>query len=191
MFVGRRRERPWLLFGVYVSGVFATVPVARQVVLTLRNSNVLDAAVTGLYAVAVAVVVYHVLFDLRHSDWVAFVMVAGFISLIAALLLGLSVPEERVHFLQYGLMGLLARRAIARRAAERRRALLAIKGAAALTVCLGLADETFQGFVPGRVFDWRDVAMNVSGCAIALFLDELLHNRLGLRARRDADKELS
>jgi hypothetical protein len=40
--------------------------------------------------------------------------------------------------------------------------------------------------VPARVFDWRDVAMNASGAVLALLLDELLHDRLRLRARRDA-----
>lgn len=179
-------ERRWLVFWGYVSVVFATVPVARQVVLTLRHSSALDATVTGLYAVAAALVVYHVLFDLRHADWIAFVAVAAFISLIAALLLGLSIPEERVHFLQYGLMGLLARSALAGGAPDRRRTLLAIQGAALLTAALGLVDELFQGLVPARVFDWRDVAMNAGGGAMALLLDELLHDRLGLRRRRGA-----
>lgn len=181
-------ERRWLVFWGYVGVVFATVPVARQVVLTLRHSSVLDATVTGLYAVAGALVVYHVLFDLRHADWIAFAAVAAFIALIAALLLGLSIPEERVHFLQYGLMGLLARSALAAGAPDRRRTLLTIQGAAALTAALGLVEELFQGLVPARVFDWRDVAMNAGGGLMALLLDELLHDRLGLRRGRGTNQ---
>jgi VanZ family protein len=178
------RERPWSAFWCYVAMVFATVPFARDVVLTLRNTNLLGAAVIALYAVAVAFVVYHVFFDLRHADWVAFLTVAALISVLAALLLGLEVPEERVHFLQYGLMGLLGRRALAEPAGERDAALRAIALAFALGSVLGLLDEVLQGIVPSRVFDWRDVALNAAATAIALALDELLHDRLRLRAPR-------
>ena len=52
------RQRPWLTFWGYVALVLATLPFARDAVLTLRNTNLLGAAVIGLYAVAVAAVAY-------------------------------------------------------------------------------------------------------------------------------------
>lgn len=178
------QERRWLVFWCYVGAVLCTVPFARDVVLTLRNSSLLDAMVTGAYAAATAAVAYHVFFDLRHADWVAFLSVAGFIVIVALLLLGLSVPEERVHFLQYGLMALLARRALEGTSPERGRAAYGIVGAAVLSSALGLLDEILQGSLPSRVFDWRDVGMNATGTSLALVLDELLHDRLRLRGRK-------
>ena len=68
-----QRQR-WAVFGLYVGVVFVTVPFARRVTLALRNTDMLGASVTGLYAGAVAVVFYYVLFNLRLADWVAFVV---------------------------------------------------------------------------------------------------------------------
>jgi VanZ family protein len=178
--------RRWLLFGLYVALVFAMVPVARDVVIALRNSSLLSAAITVLYAAAFALVIHHVFFDLRHADWIAFLVVAALITLIAALLLGMRIPEERVHFLQYAAMGLLARNAFDRREG-RSGALAAVALGGVLASVLGFLDEGFQGLLPRRAFDWRDVIMNTSAAWIALGLDELLHDRFELRsARRNA-----
>ena len=182
--------RRWLWFWLYVGLVFLTVPFARDAMLTLRNSNLLGAAVTVLYGAAVALVVYHVFFDLRYADWIALLVVAALISVIAALLLGVSIPEERVHFLQYGAMSLLARGALDRGTSRADTALLTLAGAAGLTALIGLLEECAQGLLPDRRFDWRDVAMNTAGAVIALLLDELLHDRSRLRARF-ADRERS
>jgi len=173
--------RRWLWFWLYVGLVFAMVPVAKDVVLTLRNSNLLGAAVTVLYGGAVALVVYHVFFDLRHADWIALLVIGALITVIAGALLGLSIPEERVHFLQYGAMSLLARAALDRGRAET--ALFTVAIAGVLTAALGLLEECFQGVLASRSFDWRDVGMNVTGALIALFLDEVLHDRAKLRVR--------
>ncbi|MDD9968740.1 MAG: hypothetical protein OXR73_21040, partial [Myxococcales bacterium] len=105
----------WPVFLGYVAAVFGALPFARDLVLALRSTNLLAGSVTAVYAASVAVVVYHVVFDLRASDWLAFAVVALLIGVIAALLLGLSIPEERVHFLQYAVMALLARNALSSR----------------------------------------------------------------------------
>lgn len=177
------RERRWVAFGAYVAVVFVTVPFTRRVVLALRNTDMLGATVTGSYAVAVAGVVYYVLFNRRLADWVAFAVVAALLCVVTVLLLGLSIPEERVHFLQYGSMALLARSALSRGTDgyAARSLLLGI----ALTSTLGLLEECLQGLVPWRVFDWRDVAMDVGAALTALLLDELLHDRLRLRQREE------
>jgi hypothetical protein len=180
-------RRRWLIFGLYVALVFAMVPVARDVVIALRNSSLLSAAITVLYAAAFALVIHHVFFDLRHADWIAFLVVAALITLIAALLLGMRIPEERVHFLQYAAMGLLARNAFDRRGGRRSGAIGAFTLGGVLASVLGLLDEGLQGLLPRRAFDWRDVIMNTSAAWIALGLDELLHDRFELRsARRNA-----
>lgn len=161
--------------------VFGTVPLTRQVVLALRNTDLLGATVTGSYALAVAGVVYYVLFNRRLADWIAFAVVAALLCVVTVLLLGLAIPEERVHFLQYGAMALLARSALGRGLDASAHAAQNLLLGVALTSTLGLLEECLQGLVPRRVFDWRDVAMNAGAAFSALLLDELLHDRLGLR----------
>jgi hypothetical protein len=177
------RERHWVAFGAYVAVVFVTVPFARQVVLALRNTDTLGATVTAAYAVAVAGVVHYVLFNRRLADWIAFVVVAALLCVVTVLLLGLAIPEERVHFLQYGSMALLARSALARGTEGDARAARHLLLGIAITSTLGLLEECLQGLVPRRVFDWRDVAMNAGAAFTALSLDELLHDRLALRQK--------
>jgi hypothetical protein len=174
-----QRQR-FVMLGAYVGVVFATVPFTRRIVLALRTTDLLSATVTSLYAVAVAGVVYYVLFNRRLSDWIAFAVVSALLCVVTVLLLGLSIPEERVHFLQYGTMALLARYAFAYppgRVGSGTTLALALL----LTAALGLLDECLQGLVPSRVFDWRDVGMNAGAAVMALLLDELLHDRLQLR----------
>jgi hypothetical protein len=177
------RERHWVAFGAYVAVVFVTVPFTRQVVLALRNTDTLGATVTAAYAVAVAGVVHYVLFNRRLADWIAFVVVAALLCVVTVLLLGLAIPEERVHFLQYGSMALLARSALARGTEGDARAARHLLLGIAITSTLGLLEECLQGLVPRRVFDWRDVAMNAGAAFTALSLDELLHDRLALRQK--------
>lgn len=174
-----QRQR-WAVFGLYVGIVLCTVPFTRRITLALRNTDLLGATVTGLYALAVAGVVYYVLFNRRVADWVAFMVVAALLCVVTVLLLGLAIPEERVHFLQYGLMALLARHAYAG-GNERPRIRVSMVVACLLTSGLGLLDECLQGLVPSRIFDWRDVGMNAGAAVTALLLDELLHDRLELR----------
>lgn len=179
------REQRWLAFGAYVAVVFVTVPFTRQIVLALRHTDLLSAAVTGLYAVAVAGVVHYVLFNRRLADWIAFAVVAALLCIVTVLLLGLAIPEERVHFLQYGAMALLARSALAPSETGAGHPARNLALGIGLTSALGLLEECLQGLVPGRVFDWRDVLMNAGAALTTLFLDELLHDRLRLRPRKE------
>jgi hypothetical protein len=78
-------------------------------------------------------------------------------------------------------MALLARNALARGADGNAHAARNLLLGVALTSTLGLLEECLQGLVPQRVFDWRDVAMNAAAALTTLLLDELLHDRLGLR----------
>ena len=66
-----------------------------------------------------------------------------------------SSPVGRVHLPQYGLLAVLAARAIGATPG-------AAFGGGAVAAGIGLADELVQGVTPGRVFDWWDVALNAA-----------------------------
>ncbi|MBN1522659.1 MAG: VanZ family protein [Candidatus Aureabacteria bacterium] len=73
----------------------------------------------------------------------------------------IKLPEEKIHFLEYGALAFLAARDVFKR--EKKRGALF----AALAFCLfvGFCDEVFQFFLPSRFFDWRDLAFNGIGSA--------------------------
>lgn len=68
----------------------------------------------------------------------------------------LTIPEERFHLLQYGVLSLLCTRALPPALRGPRRHLAAL-----LLVCLaGAGDELIQWLRPNRVGDLRDIATN-------------------------------
>lgn len=72
--------------------------------------------------------------------------------------LALKIPEERIHLLEYGLLGILAPASLGGKngGGIYLRALLFI-------FLVGLLDEGFQWLLPDRVGDWRDVGFNTLG----------------------------
>ena len=91
---------------------------------------------------------------------------AGLMAL-AALIAGMTVsstaPVEGLHFLQYGVLGLLLHRALSHHMRDS-----AIYIAAALIGgTVGILDEAIQWLLPNRFWDLRDIAFNFSGAVIA------------------------
>ncbi|MGB6851985.1 MAG: VanZ family protein [Thermoanaerobaculia bacterium] len=171
----RSPARSWVLLIGYVLAIFASLPFVRGVAIALQRQNLLGGAVTLLYFVAVVAVVYHVVFDVRLSDRIAFLALVLLAAVTGAMILGLSIPEERIHFVQYGLMALLARRALAWHLKPWQQYV----GAFLIAAAAGWVDEFIQALLPDRVYDLRDVAINAVAAMLALAADEVLHNRLG------------
>ena len=167
--------RSWLLVVIYLIALFGSLPFVREAVIALRQQDLLGISVTLLYVLVILGVVYHVVFDVRLSDRVAFLALAVLAAIAGAMVLGLSITEERVHFLQYGVLALLIRRALAWHFPPKTQYL----GAIALATLAGWLDEVVQGYLPTRFYDTRDVAINGVAAVFAIAANEVLHNRLG------------
>lgn len=73
--------------------------------------------------------------------------------------LQLRLPQERMHILEYGLLGWLAGRDIIKKDKK-------IKGiilACLFSISIGILDEGFQKLLPYRVFEIRDIRINFLG----------------------------
>ena len=69
-----------------------------------------------------------------------------------------EIPEESIHLVEYGLLGLLVYRALVHRIHD-----YSVYIAAALIVgMIGLADEWLQWMTPSRFWDLRDVRINLT-----------------------------
>jgi VanZ family protein len=79
------------------------------------------------------------------------------------------MPEEKLHFLQYGLLGGLLFRACSARALRLGGSAL---GAAVLAIVLaglaGWCDEGIQAILPNRHYDIRDILWNLLGSSIVI-----------------------
>jgi VanZ family protein len=84
------------------------------------------------------------------------------------LLAALTVADKLLHFGAYAVLGLLP-------AMHERRAVLV--GTLALVMVEGLALEFAQDFVPGRSFEWLDLAANWAGVVSGAWVGRALGRR--------------
>ncbi len=73
-------------------------------------------------------------------------------------------PEEALHFVEYGVLAVLLFRAFSHSVRDP-----AVYVCCAMVGCgLGTVDEIIQWITPRRYFDYRDILLNVSACALVL-----------------------
>ena len=154
--------RDWTLLWGMVLVVLATLGLARKAITWINAQGlgwVLREGSLIVLAVLVAALLGYLVFVARaRNPWTY--LAFGFLALIYALLLWkLSrAPAERIHLLEYGLIGILAHRAVGHHADEPGRTLLAIL----VTLNIGLVDELVQGLLPTRYYDTIDILVNTA-----------------------------
>jgi len=72
-------------------------------------------------------------------------------------------PAERIHFLEYGILGVLIFKATGKGTKQNIFAII-------LLVIIAVIDELIQYVLPNRVGDIRDIVMNITGGTIGLWL---------------------
>ena len=156
------RSWRWAVTGVYVALLYLTLPYTKGVVLSLKAMHIFPAIVTATYLAIAAVVLWLMLFLYRIRDAAAYILMTCLAVILAYFVLGLEVPEERVHFVQYGLLSVSMCYSLRPTLAGK-----ALYGATFFWTALGgIVDESLQYFIPSRVFDLRDIGFNVTAAAI-------------------------
>ncbi len=165
---GGRAPRLWLPALAWLGLILSSVPLSRSVQELVRDSVGRQAwLVVVLVILALALVATAVL-GLRRLGRVAWWRLPWLL-LTAGAYGGYSwhlrqAPEEALHFVEYGVLGLLIFRALRPSLPDR-----LLFPAVLLTGCLvGCCDELLQWLMPGRFWDLRDLWVN--GLAIALAL---------------------
>ncbi|MBL8924460.1 MAG: VanZ family protein [Myxococcaceae bacterium] len=144
--------------------IYATLGVVRVVSNALRDANLLRVTVGLVFGLAALGLV--VLFArnpaLRRPR--TFGAAAALASVYALVLWPMDSPEERVHFVEYGLVGVLAFFALPLRWSDVKRGVVA----AFVTAAAGWLDEGIQALLPSRYYDLRDVGFNALAGVLAL-----------------------
>ncbi len=166
----------WLTVAAWSLVIFVTIPFARgiQESVTVRWGRevfMLTVVVSLLAAAAFAAAVL-----LRSRDRGVWVRMAWLVAVTAMTILAAGrmtvTPEESVHFLEYGFLGILLFRALSHRLRD-----AGIYAVAVLAGSLvGVADEFIQWLVPARFFGFSDVWLN----AFAVLLSQVALSR-GIR----------
>ena len=146
----------------YVAGfscvIFLTVPFARAL-----QSLVSDSVGRGAFLIAVVLAGTFAAFfawrSIRHRE----LPVSAYIALVAV---GTAFaiytyalrenPEEALHFVEYGILGVLAYRALTHSVHD----VTIYVSAALIVTAVGVIDEWIQWLTPRRVWDLRDIRIN-------------------------------
>ena len=163
------KNRLWVLILVYVLFIYVSLPFFPVFIDFLRSfipKELLD----------LLSLVLSISFFLMLSGWVynknykakQFLLIISPLLLLTYLSLSLDVWVERIHFIEYAVLGLLISRAV------NVRTLHGIIYTGCLITLIGAVDEIIQWFLPNRVGDMRDVFMNSVGGLSGLWLGRFL-----------------
>lgn len=158
--MGRCLANRWLAVTVWTAVIFTAIPFVRE----LREAFVarwpgefLAYAVIGIVAAATA----GALLRLRHQKGALSPPDIAWLSGCAAVLIAwtrllMGQPEEAIHFVEYGVLGVLLYRALRPRVND----VGVFVAGALLGTIVGTVDEIIQWVVPGRFWDLRDLVLN-------------------------------
>lgn len=173
-------RRLWLATAILFGLVCGTIYPAPYAIDFLRDRNLLRLTVAMILTATVAALAWWIARQRpRPREWA----LLGACALLYSLIFWkLPVPQERLHFLEYGAIAALAYAALReRQRASGKPAAGGWRGwawgpgskAILLTSALGWADEGIQALVPNRYYDLRDVFFNALAAVLAVTIAEL------------------
>lgn len=138
----------------YVLLLLLSLPFTPALVDALKAKGLLEAVVGALFALTSLAAAYVLIWRVRIRSVRYYVFLVAILVVLAVIVAFVKTHQERVHFLEYGLLAVLAGREVR----DPKRAL-------ALAGFLGVLDEGIQFLLPMRYFDPRDIAFNVVAAA--------------------------
>ncbi len=160
-----QRWQSWLFFISWSAFIWRLAPLTRPVLNLLGGfSGVLVYLTIAVTVIAAALGVIYVIRQPRirsFPSFVAMVLVVGGYAWIC--LRELKAPQEALHFLEYGFLGLLAFRALSHDLRDK----AVYPSAVLLCALVGNVDEFLQWLMPDRLWDIRDWAMDAAAAALA------------------------
>jgi len=163
----KSRAADWFWVALCILSIFLVIPVARSV----RNfvETRLDIALFGIFVLlavgfAFGAVLYVLWFKLKVRSGPRVFWLAAVAATYTVFTLKLwRRPEEAIHFLEYGLLGVLLFRALRHHIKDRAIYIIVILTGA----IVGLVDEAIQWVIPLRYWDLRDVGFNTLSCILS------------------------
>ncbi len=163
------KNRLWVLIIIYVLFIYVSLPFFPAFISVLRSFiskellNLLSLALSISFFLLLSAWIYNKKYKAKQ-----FLLIISPLLLLTYLSLSLDVWVERIHFIEYAVLGLLISRAVDVRT------LSGIIYTGCLITLIGAVDEIIQWFLPNRFGDMRDVFMNSVGGLSGLWLGRFL-----------------
>jgi hypothetical protein len=144
--------------------IYATLGVVRDITNFLRDRGILRVSVVTAFVLAAALILWLIFRDARNrTRRVVFSLVCVAV-VYAIVIYPMNSPEEKIHFIQYGVVALLAHASAPPAWSAKTRFL----ACALFVAAAGWIDEGIQALLPSRFYDLRDVAFNAAAGLMAL-----------------------
>lgn len=153
-----------IALAVLLLSIYSTLAFIRRVTNALRDAGQLKTVVAiafGLAAVAVIALLIRTP-ALRKPKTV--LLIAAAAAIYALVVWPMESPEEKLHFIEYGIVGVLWFLSLPDAWSTPKRYVTA----ALATVASGWLDEGIQALIPERYYDLRDVGFNALAGLMAL-----------------------
>ncbi|NGZ06195.1 MAG: VanZ family protein [Magnetococcales bacterium] len=158
----------WAVVAGYMLAIYLTLPLtpilskAAFKLIGKRETGIIISVILAMILLAVLWLAFrYIRKELRLKVLLPFMVTIG----AAA---NTDNPAERVHLLEYAILGFLLYRAMGQPLGRR------IFWTYLLVVLAGFSDETIQWILPNRYFDLGDVGLNSIGSACGVWLGVLL-----------------
>ena len=169
-------QKRWLTLLTYVLFIYATLGIVSAPLRFLRAHGVLRLSLLFCFVLCSAGSLWALIKTGTRDTWRYAFLIGVFMT---ALLIArrVKIPEEQVHFFEYGLVGILFVRALEPKKGTGWRVFL---WALLWSTVVGGVDELLQGLIPNRHFDQRDIFLNAVSAALGLALYSIfpLGNRI-------------
>jgi len=164
------KKRLWVFISIYILFIYVSLPLLPAFIKVLSSFiskellNLLSLVLSVSFFLLLSVWIYNKKYKVNQ-----FLLIISPLLLLTYLSLSLDVWVERIHFIEYAVLGLLISRAV------NVRTLHGIISTCCLIILIGVVDEIIQWFLPNRVGDMRDVIMNSVGGLSGIWLGRFLY----------------
>ena len=163
-------KRDWTLAIGYMVLVYATLEIARVPTQFLRAHGWLRNFLALVFSLCGAGLISILIMRHRRSAWRYMALFSiGIVYFFAARTA--VTPEEKIHFIEYGLAGIFFLRALRHHI---KKFPLLWFSAFILASFAGWVDELLQGFTPHRHYDFHDVLINATSVGLGLLVALIL-----------------
>ncbi|MBI3616750.1 MAG: VanZ family protein [Candidatus Omnitrophica bacterium] len=160
------RRKYWVWALGWTLTIYATLYLVRPVCEFLKKTVPFDLAVNIVFAACLSVTMVIFFRKYKMTDGFGYVLLLLILSGYAYGLATIPHPEEKIHFIEYGILAYLVFRALR----LDHGAWAAYVGALALTAALGWVDEGIQHLLPKRYYQTSDVVLNAVSGLLGLLL---------------------
>ena len=151
----------WKWLGLYTLLIYITIPFGTWLVpiivkLKLFQNLLISFTLASLFLYAAS--------KKNLKEIIVSILV---ITIFSFLIFSLKLPEERLHYVEYGILGFIIFKTIQIDSTKK-----LIYGILFVFI-IGLFDEIIQYFLPNRVGDIRDVFMNLGGGILGIYFGKI------------------